>query len=110
MPGNFDATQPQLLGSSSAIVHYENQERGRWRIIAAGSTDLAHAFDVGTTMTMAAMIMEQRPSAPSHPRGHRKEFPERQRRQAPLPTGDSDLRIACYHHRSPSFAVYYGDF
>jgi N12 class adenine-specific DNA methylase len=35
-------------------------KRGIWRIIAAGSTNLAHAVGAGKTMTIAAAIMEHR--------------------------------------------------
>ncbi|HEV2160593.1 Eco57I restriction-modification methylase domain-containing protein [Bradyrhizobium sp.] len=59
-PRAFDGSHLKLPGASGAFVLYEHQKRGIWRIIAAGSTYLAHAVGAGKTMTMAAAIMEQR--------------------------------------------------
>jgi N12 class adenine-specific DNA methylase len=56
----FDGSHLKLPGASGAFVLYGHQKRGIWRIIAAGSTYLAHAVGAGKTMTMAAAIMEQR--------------------------------------------------
>lgn len=59
-PRKFDGSHLQLPGASGAFVLYGHQKRGIWRIIADGSTYLAHAVGAGKTMTMAAAIMEQR--------------------------------------------------
>ncbi|RFB76634.1 DEAD/DEAH box helicase family protein [Methylovirgula sp. 4M-Z18] len=59
-PRKFDGSHLKLPGASGAFVLYGHQKRGIWRIIAAGSTYLAHAVGAGKTMTMAAAIMEQR--------------------------------------------------
>jgi N12 class adenine-specific DNA methylase len=59
-PRKFDGSHLQLPGASGAFTLYPHQKRGIWRIIAAGSTYLAHAVGAGKTMTYAAAIMEQR--------------------------------------------------
>jgi N12 class adenine-specific DNA methylase/adenine-specific DNA methylase len=59
-PRKFDGFHLKLPGASGAFVLYGHQKRGIWRIIADGSTYLAHAVGAGKTMTMAAAIMEQR--------------------------------------------------
>ncbi|MDL2403140.1 helicase-related protein [Rhizobium mayense] len=59
-PRRFDGSHLVLPGASGAFVLYGHQKRGIWRIIASGSTYLAHAVGAGKTMTMAAAIMEQR--------------------------------------------------
>ena len=59
-PRKFDGSHLKLPGASGAFVLYGHQKRGIWRIIAAGSTYLAHAVGAGKTMTMAAAVMEQR--------------------------------------------------
>ncbi|MQW86386.1 DEAD/DEAH box helicase family protein [Sinorhizobium saheli] len=59
-PRAFDGTHLKLPGASAAFSLYPHQKRGIWRIIASGSTYLAHAVGAGKTMTMAAAIMEQR--------------------------------------------------
>ncbi|NKM00995.1 DEAD/DEAH box helicase family protein [Rhizobium leguminosarum] len=59
-PRRFDGSHLKLPGASGAFVLYGHQKRGIWRIIADGSTYLAHAVGAGKTMTMAAAIMEQR--------------------------------------------------
>jgi N12 class adenine-specific DNA methylase/adenine-specific DNA methylase len=56
----FDGSHLQLPGASGAFTLYGHQKRGIWRIIADGSTYLAHAVGAGKTMTMAAAVMEQR--------------------------------------------------
>ncbi len=58
-PRKFDGSHLKLPGASGAFVLYGHQKRGIWRIIADGSTYLAHAVGAGKTMTMAAAIMEQ---------------------------------------------------
>ena len=59
-PRAFDGAHLKLPGASGAFQLYPHQKRGIWRIIAAGSTYLAHAVGAGKTMTMAGAIMEQR--------------------------------------------------
>lgn len=59
-PRRFNGDHLQLPGASGAFSLYEHQKRGIWRIIAAGSTYLAHAVGAGKTLTMAAAVMEQR--------------------------------------------------
>ncbi len=59
-PRAFNGDHLQLPGASTAFTLYPHQKRGVWRIIASGSTYLAHAVGAGKTMTMAAAIMEQR--------------------------------------------------
>jgi N12 class adenine-specific DNA methylase/adenine-specific DNA methylase len=59
-PRKFDGAHLKLPGASGAFALYGHQKRGIWRIIADGSTYLAHAVGAGKTMTMAAAIMEQR--------------------------------------------------
>ena len=59
-PRKFDGSHLKLPGASGAFVLYGHQKRGIWRIVADGSTYLAHAVGAGKTMTMAAAIMEQR--------------------------------------------------
>jgi N12 class adenine-specific DNA methylase/adenine-specific DNA methylase len=58
-PRRFNGDHLQLPGATGAFSLYGHQKRGIWRIIAAGSTYLAHAVGAGKTMTMAAAIMEQ---------------------------------------------------
>lgn len=59
-PRKFDGSHLKLPGASSAFQLYAHQKRGIWRIIADGSTYLAHAVGAGKTMTYSAAIMEQR--------------------------------------------------
>ena len=59
-PCAFDGSHLKLPGASSAFTLYSHQKRGIWRIVADGSTYLAHAVGAGKTMTIAAAIMEQR--------------------------------------------------
>ncbi len=56
----FGGSHLKRPGASGAFVLYGHQKLGIWRIIADGSTYLAHAVGAGKTMTMAAAIMEQR--------------------------------------------------
>jgi len=59
-PRAFDGSHLNLPGASGAFTLYPHQKRGIWRIIATGSTYLAHAVGAGKTMTFAAAVMEQR--------------------------------------------------
>ncbi|MCW1750199.1 MULTISPECIES: helicase-related protein [Rhizobium] len=59
-PRKFDGGHLKLPGASGAFTLFPHQKRGIWRIIAAGSTYLAHAVGAGKTMSIAASVMEQR--------------------------------------------------
>ena len=60
VPRHFDGNHLQLPGASGAFSLYRHQKRVIWRIIASGSTYIAHAVGAGKTLSMAAAIMEQR--------------------------------------------------
>ncbi len=60
VPRRFDGSHLQLPGASSAVVLRAHQKRATWRIIAAGSTYLAHSVGAGKTFTLCAAIMEQK--------------------------------------------------
>jgi N12 class adenine-specific DNA methylase/adenine-specific DNA methylase len=60
VPRHFDGSHLQLPGASGAFTLYSHQKRVIWRIIAAGSTYIAHAVGAGKTLSMAAAIMEQK--------------------------------------------------
>ena len=60
MPRHFDGGHLTLPGASTIIRLYEHQKRVIWRIIAAGSTYIAHAVGAGKTFSIAAAIMEQK--------------------------------------------------
>jgi N12 class adenine-specific DNA methylase len=57
---SFDGSHLQLPGASDAITLRAHQKRAVWRIIASGSTYLAHSVGAGKTMALAAAVMEQR--------------------------------------------------
>ncbi|MDI4655879.1 helicase-related protein [Xanthobacter autotrophicus] len=59
-PRSFNGDHLQLPGASGAFSLYGHQKRVIWRIIASGSTYVAHAVGAGKTMSIAAAIMEQR--------------------------------------------------
>jgi N12 class adenine-specific DNA methylase/predicted RNA methylase len=59
-PRAFNGSHLNLPGASGAFTLYPHQKRGIWRIVASGSTYLAHAVGAGKTMTFAAAVMEQR--------------------------------------------------
>ena len=59
-PRRFDGSHLHLPGASGAFTLYPHQKRGIWRIIASGTTYLAHTVGAGKTMTYSAAIMEQR--------------------------------------------------
>ena len=56
----FRRPPPDAAGASNIIRLYEHQKRVIWRIIAAGSTYIAHAVGAGKTFSIAAAIMEQK--------------------------------------------------
>ena len=60
VPRHFDGSHLHLPGASSVIRFYAHQKRAIWRIVASGSTYVAHAVGAGKTFSMAAAIMEQR--------------------------------------------------
>ena len=60
VPRHFDGNHLSLPGASSVISFYEHQKRAIWRIIASGSTYVAHAVGAGKTFSLAAAIMEQK--------------------------------------------------
>ena len=60
VPRHFDGSHLQLPGASGAYSLYGHQKRVIWRIIASGSTYMAHAVGSGKTLSIAAAIMEQR--------------------------------------------------
>jgi N12 class adenine-specific DNA methylase/adenine-specific DNA methylase len=60
VPRHFDGNHLQLPGASGAFSLYGHQKRVIWRIIASGSTYMAHAVGAGKTLSIAAAIMEQR--------------------------------------------------
>ncbi len=60
VPRHFDGRHLTLPGASSIIRLYEHQKRVIWRVVAAGSTYMAHAVGAGKTFSIAASIMEQK--------------------------------------------------
>jgi N12 class adenine-specific DNA methylase len=60
VPRHFDGHHLTLPGASNIIRLYEHQKRVIWRIVAAGSSYMAHAVGSGKTFSIAAAIMEQK--------------------------------------------------
>ena len=60
VPRHFDGGHLSLPGASSVIRFYPHQKRVIWRIIASGSTYVAHAVGAGKTFSLAAAVMEQK--------------------------------------------------
>ena len=60
VPRHFDGRHLTLPGASSILRLYEHQKRVIWRIIAAGSSYMAHAVGAGKTFSIAAAVMEQK--------------------------------------------------
>lgn len=60
VPRHFDGSHLQLPGASGIIQLRAHQKRVVWRIIASGSTYIAHAVGAGKTYSIAAAIMEQK--------------------------------------------------
>jgi len=60
VPRAFDGAHLQLPGASTAITLRAHQKRVIWRIIASGSTYMAHAVGSGKTFSMVAAVMEQK--------------------------------------------------
>jgi N12 class adenine-specific DNA methylase len=55
--GPLDLTLP---GAGSIIRLYDHQKRVIWRVVAAGSTYIAHSVGVGKSYAIAGAIMEQK--------------------------------------------------
>ena len=60
MPRAFNGKHLKLPGASNAIQMRDHQKRVVWRIIAAGSTYVAHSVGAGKTFSLCAAVMEQR--------------------------------------------------
>ncbi|MGC8477951.1 MAG: lactate dehydrogenase, partial [Acetobacteraceae bacterium] len=60
VPRRFDGRHLTLPGASGIIRLYEHQKRVIWRIIAAGSTYIAHSVGAGKSYAIAGAIMEQK--------------------------------------------------
>ena len=60
VPRHFDGRHLTLPGASAVITLRPHQKRAVWRIIAAGSSYIAHAVGAGKTFSIAAAIMEQK--------------------------------------------------
>jgi N12 class adenine-specific DNA methylase/adenine-specific DNA methylase len=60
VPRHFDGSHLTLPGASNVVRLYEHQKRVIWRIIAAGSTYIAHTVGAGKTFAIAAAVMEQK--------------------------------------------------
>src|SRR5208282_868338 len=60
VPRHFDGSHLTLPGASNVIRLYAHQKRVIWRIIAAGSTYIAHTVGAGKTFSIAAAVMEQK--------------------------------------------------
>jgi N12 class adenine-specific DNA methylase len=60
VPRTFNGAHLKLPGASTVIALREHQKRVIWRIIAAGSTYIAHAVGSGKTFSMCAAVMEQK--------------------------------------------------
>jgi len=60
VPRHFDGSHLTLPGASNVIRLYEHQKRVIWRIIAAGSTYIAHTVGAGKTFSITAAVMEQK--------------------------------------------------
>src|SRR5271169_3186483 len=60
VPRHFDGSHLTIPGASSVINFYAHQKRAIWRIVASGTTYVAHAVGAGKTFSLAAAIMEQK--------------------------------------------------
>jgi N12 class adenine-specific DNA methylase len=60
VPRHFDGDHLTLPGASTVIRLNDHQKRVIWRIVATGSTYIAHAVGAGKTFSIAAAIMEQK--------------------------------------------------
>jgi N12 class adenine-specific DNA methylase len=60
VPRRFDGRHLTLPGASNIIRLYDHQKRVIWRIVASGSTYIAHAVGAGKSYAIAGAIMEQK--------------------------------------------------
>ena len=60
VPRAFSGRHLRLPGASTTIQMREHQKRVVWRIIAAGTTYVAHSVGAGKTFSLCAAVMEQR--------------------------------------------------
>nr|WP_294577166.1 hypothetical protein [uncultured Rhodopila sp.] len=60
VPRRFDGRHLTLPGASGIIRLYDHQKRVIWRIVASGSTYIAHAVGAGKSYAIAGAIMEQK--------------------------------------------------
>jgi N12 class adenine-specific DNA methylase len=60
VPRRFDGRHLTLPGASGIIRLYDHQKRVIWRIVAAGSTYIAHTVGAGKSYAVAGAIMEQK--------------------------------------------------
>ena len=60
VPRHFNGQHLTLPGASNIITLNPHQKRVVWRIIATGSTYIAHSVGAGKTFSIAAAIMEQK--------------------------------------------------
>jgi N12 class adenine-specific DNA methylase len=60
VPRRFDGRHLTLPGASTIIRLYDHQKRVIWRIVASGSTYIAHAVGAGKSYAIAGAIMEQK--------------------------------------------------
>ena len=60
VPRHFDGSHLTLPGASGVIRLYGHQKRVVWRVIASGSSYMAHAVGSGKTFSIAAAVMEQK--------------------------------------------------
>jgi N12 class adenine-specific DNA methylase/adenine-specific DNA methylase len=60
VPRHFDGRHLTLPGASGIIRLYDHQKRVIWRIVASGSTYIAHTVGAGKSYAIAGAIMEQK--------------------------------------------------
>jgi len=60
VPRSFNGQHLKLPGASTTIQMRDHQKRVVWRIIAFGSTYVAHSVGAGKTFSLCAAVMEQR--------------------------------------------------
>ncbi|MCK9549522.1 lactate dehydrogenase [Aquamicrobium sp.] len=60
VPRTFNGRHLTLPGASTTIQMRDHQKRVVWRIVAAGSTYVAHSVGAGKTFSLCAAVMEQR--------------------------------------------------
>ena len=131
VPRSFDGAHLTLPGASAVVGFYPHQKNVVWRIIAAGSTYIAHAVGAGKTFTMIAAIMEQRrlglirkamvrgawplpgavqprvPAAlPERPHPGRRRDQLRQGEARPVPRPRRDRRVGRHHHHPQRVQVH----